>query len=95
MVHTVIKGDTLSLIAKRYHGIIMALPEIAAANRELVVDVDHIEPGWAIRVPLAHVKYTASAGDTLSAIAKRTYGDLQLYPRIFEASQDVATNPTS
>lgn len=94
IVHTVVKGDTLSLIAKKYYGIIMAYPEIAKANTELVVDVDKIEPGWAIRVPpLNNITYTTKSGDTLSAIAKTMYGDLKLYPKIFEASRNVMSNP--
>jgi nucleoid-associated protein YgaU len=94
IVHTVAKGDTLSLIAKRYYGIIMAYPEIAAANKELVADVDRIEPGWAIRVPpIQHIAYTVRGGDTLGSIAKTMYGDAKLYGKIFEASKDVMTNP--
>jgi LysM repeat protein len=94
IVHTVVKGDTLSLIAKKYYGIIMAYPEIAAANTELIADVDKISPGWAIRVPpIANFKYTTNTGDTLSGIAKAMYGDMMMYPKIFEASKDVMSNP--
>lgn len=32
-------------------------------------------------------------GDTLSAIAKRLYGDANLYPRIFEANKPMLTSP--
>jgi nucleoid-associated protein YgaU len=94
ILHRVAKGDTLSLIAKRYYGIIMAYPHIAAANTQLVQDVDRIEVDWVIRVPpLDTWKYTTKAGDTLGAIAKQMYGDVKLYPKIFEASKDVMTNP--
>jgi nucleoid-associated protein YgaU len=94
ILHRVAKGDTLSLIAKKYYGIIMAYPAIAEANTDLVKDVDKIEIDWVIRVPPITVwKYTTKAGDTLGAIAKTMYGDLKLYPKIFEASKDVMTNP--
>ncbi len=94
VLHRVAKGDTLSLIAKKYYGVIMAYPAIAEANTQLVKDVDKIEIDWVIRVPpLAAWKYTTKAGDTLGAIAKTMYGDVKLYPRIFEASKDVMTNP--
>ena len=33
--------------------------------------------------------YVIEKGDTLSAIAKRYYGDFKLYPRIFEANREV------
>jgi nucleoid-associated protein YgaU len=32
-------------------------------------------------------------GDTLSALAKRFYGKGSLYMKIFDANQDVLTNP--
>lgn len=94
ILHRVQKGDTLSLIAKKYYGVIMAYPAIAEANKDLVKNVDQIEIDWVIRVPpLDSWKYTTKAGDTLGAIAKTMYGDLKLYPKIFEASKDVMTNP--
>jgi nucleoid-associated protein YgaU len=33
------------------------------------------------------------AGDTLSKIAKRYYGDANQYPRIFEANRDQLSDP--
>jgi nucleoid-associated protein YgaU len=42
----------------------------------------------------AHVEYyLVQKGDTLSAIAKRYYGDFKLYPRIFEANREVIKDP--
>ena len=37
--------------------------------------------------------YEIVAGDTLSAIAKRYYGDASKYPRIFEANREVIKDP--
>ena len=37
--------------------------------------------------------YTVVAGDSLSKIAKREYGDASEWKRIFEANQDVLENP--
>lgn len=37
--------------------------------------------------------YVIVKGDTLSAIAKRFYGDANQYPRIFEANREVIKNP--
>lgn len=92
--HEVRRGDTLSLIAKAYYGIIMAYPEIAAANQPLIADADKITPGWIVRIPpLTHFSYTSKPGDTLSGIAKTMYGDLKKYPLIFEANRDQLSNP--
>lgn len=37
--------------------------------------------------------YEVVAGDSLSKIAKREYGDANLWERIFDANQDVLKNP--
>jgi nucleoid-associated protein YgaU len=37
--------------------------------------------------------YTVKRGDTLSALAKKFYGDASQYKRIFEANRDVITDP--
>lgn len=37
--------------------------------------------------------YEVKPGDTLSHIAQRFYGKASLYPKIFEANQDILTNP--
>lgn len=94
VMHTVARGDTLSLIAKHYYGIIMAYPNIGDANTPPVENVDKIEPGWVLRIPpILGIFYTSKQGDTLSGIAKTMYGDLKLYPLIFDANVDVLTSP--
>ena len=37
--------------------------------------------------------YTVKDGDTLSAIAKREYGDANEWKRIFEANKDILKDP--
>lgn len=37
--------------------------------------------------------YTVVAGDSLSKIAKREYGDASKWPQIFEANRDKIQNP--
>jgi nucleoid-associated protein YgaU len=37
--------------------------------------------------------HTVAKGDTLSAIAKKYYGDASLYPRIFEANKPMLKDP--
>lgn len=41
----------------------------------------------------AVVFYPVAKGDTLSAIAKRLYGNANLYPKIFEANRPMLTHP--
>jgi nucleoid-associated protein YgaU len=38
-------------------------------------------------------EYTVKKGDSLSAIAKREYGDMKLWKTIYEANRDVIKNP--
>jgi nucleoid-associated protein YgaU len=37
--------------------------------------------------------HVVQKGDTLSKIAEEYYGDKMLYPQIFEANQDILTDP--
>ncbi len=49
--YTIVKGDTLSKIAKRYYGNAMKYPVIFEANREVIKNPDLIYPGQVIRIP--------------------------------------------
>jgi len=49
--YTIVKGDTLSGIAKRLYGNAMDYPHIFEANREVIKDPDLIYPGQKIRIP--------------------------------------------
>ena len=50
--YVILKGDTLSKIAKQYLGNAMDYPKIFEANREVIKDPDMIYPGQKIRIPL-------------------------------------------
>ena len=50
--YTIVSGDTLGGIAKRYYGDASAYTRIFAANREVISDPDRIYPGQKIRIPL-------------------------------------------
>jgi nucleoid-associated protein YgaU len=50
--YVIVKGDTLSAIAKRFLGNAMDYPKIFEANREVIKDPDLIYPGQKIRIPL-------------------------------------------
>ncbi len=49
--HTVVKGDYLSKIAKKYYGDAMKYPIIFEANQPMLTDPDKIYPGQVLRIP--------------------------------------------
>lgn len=49
--HTVVKGDTLSLIAKTVYGDMMKYPVIFEANKPMLSHPDKIYPGQVLRIP--------------------------------------------
>ncbi len=51
--HTVVKGDTLSAIAKKFYGNANLYPKIFEANRPMLGHPDKIYPGQLLRIPPA------------------------------------------
>lgn len=49
--HTVVSGDTLGKIAKKYYGNAMKYPVIFEANKPMLKDPDLIYPGQVLRIP--------------------------------------------
>jgi nucleoid-associated protein YgaU len=49
--HRVVKGDTLSKIAKHYYDDAMKYPQIFEANQPMLNDPDKIYPGQILRIP--------------------------------------------
>ena len=49
--HTVVSGDTLSAISKKYYGTWKLYPEIFEANKPMLTDPDKIYPGQVLRIP--------------------------------------------
>ena len=49
--YTIVSGDSLSKIAKRYYQNAMDYPKLFEANREVIQDPDLIYPGQKIRIP--------------------------------------------
>ena len=56
--YTIVKGDTLSGIAKRFYGNAMDYPLIFEANREVIKKPDLIYPGQKIRIPVKESSIT-------------------------------------
>ena len=50
--YIIVKGDTLSAIAKKYYGDANKYPRIFDANREVIKDANLIYPGQKIRIPM-------------------------------------------
>jgi len=49
--HTVVSGDTLGKIAKKYYGNAMKYPVIFEANQPMLSHPDKIYPGQVLRIP--------------------------------------------
>jgi nucleoid-associated protein YgaU len=49
--YTIVKGDSLSKIAKEVYGDYKKWTELFEANREVIKDPDLIYPGQTIRIP--------------------------------------------
>ena len=49
--YTVVRGDTLSKIAKEHYGNAMKYPTIFEANKPMLSDPDKIYPGQVLRIP--------------------------------------------
>ena len=59
------------------------IKRVDAGFPDLTADIN-VKPGGV---------YTVQSGDSLSKIAKRFYGDANLYPKIFEANRDQLSDP--
>jgi len=51
--HTVVRGDTLSAIAKKFYGNANKYPVIFEANKPMLSNPDKIYPGQVLRIPPA------------------------------------------
>ncbi|MGB0127610.1 MAG: LysM peptidoglycan-binding domain-containing protein, partial [Rhodocyclaceae bacterium] len=49
--YTVVRGDTLSKIAKEQYGSANKYPQIFEANRPMLTHPDKIYPGQVLRIP--------------------------------------------
>src|SRR6476659_9000966 len=77
--YTVVAGDTPSALALRFYGDAELSWLIASASG--IADPNVINVGQQLIIPDL-TRHTVVAGDTLSALAVRFYGDAALYPLI-------------
>lgn len=83
-LYTVVAGDTLWGIARRFLGNGSLYPEIADLNG---LSSDKIYPGQVLKIPKnsdGTINYTVVSGDTLWSIARRFLGSGTLYPQIMK-----------
>ena len=73
--HTVVAGETLSALALRFYGDAELYRLIATASG--IADPNVIDVGQRLIMP-DFTRYTVVAGDTLSGLAQRFYGDAEL-----------------
>ncbi len=68
---------------------------MSAEDREKVIlAIGNVEGVAAVKADApTDVFHTVEKGDTLSAIAKKTLGDANRYPEIFEANKPMLTHP--
>ncbi|UTM35304.1 LysM peptidoglycan-binding domain-containing protein [Rhodococcus pyridinivorans] len=80
--HTVAPDETLSGLAQHFYGDGTLFPVLAAANH--IADPNVIQVGRSLLIPeLGDVgHHTVVAGETLWELARRWYGEAQLYPVI-------------
>ena len=81
--HTVVAGETLSALALRFYGDAGLYRLIAAASG--IANPNVVNVGQRLIMP-DYTRYTVVAGDTLSQLAARFYGDAELDWLIAEAS---------
>ena len=83
--YKVVSGDTLSDLAIRFYGDADLFEVIAIAND--LPDPDFIRTGQILLIPGLTKKYKVVAGDTLSELAERFYGDSSLFTLIAAANK--------
>lgn len=79
------------LMAGNVKGVGRAISEIEVTEASDSPSADLAPEGTAAEGAAEY--YEIQKGDTLSAIAKRFYGNANLYPKLFEANREVIKDP--
>ncbi len=86
IVMAVGNNDGIQRVDNQMRVPLSSLPPVADAAPAPAEGDDHADEDGMVFYPV-------EKGDTLSAIAKRLYGNANLYPRIFEANKPMLSNP--
>lgn len=69
-----------------------ATPPRTVSDRP-IVDFSDVHGSSGSTSPISTHRYTVQAGDSLSTIAEREYGDASQWRRIYEANRSTISNP--
>lgn len=93
--YTVVAGDNLWDIAKKFYGNASRWPEIYAANKDKIKDPNLIYPGQVLVIPSLPSGYSTwvvQSGDSLSSIARKFYGNESKWKTIYDANRNSISN---
>ncbi len=98
--YTIQAGDTLSSLAQQAYGDSKQWQKIYDANKEVIGNnPGALQPGQVLVIPQLSptpgANYTIEAGDTLSSIAQKAYGDSNQWQKIYTANEQVIGNNPS
>ncbi|WP_443716049.1 LysM peptidoglycan-binding domain-containing protein [Rhodococcus pyridinivorans] len=84
--HTVVAGETLWELARRWYGEAQLYPVISFPNHITDPDPDHVEVGRVLIRPGLNYRHTVVPGDTLRALAEDHYGNAEMFAMIAAAN---------
>lgn len=104
VTHTVVKGDTLWAICRKYYGKAnwTLVNKIVAANKDKIKNPNLIYPGQVFVIPGVESTstkaptaktYKVVKGDYLRKISKKFYGDEMQWKKIYNANKSQIKNP--
>lgn len=95
--YTVTETDTLPGLAMRFYGTLRGMAILREANEDVLQSDQPLQSGVVLAIPNVNPAgrrtHTVRAGDTLSALADRYYGDASAWRRLVDANPTVINDP--